>query len=84
MSKKAPVPLSVVYQSAEHEIHDAVMAIIKKYGIPMYLADGIMTSIMLEIREAKASEILGECMQMINSVQDPEERKANDHTEVQS
>lgn len=52
------MPLSIVIMSAKNEIFLTVNEIIQKYRLPASLADGIISSLLSQIRELENAEIL--------------------------
>lgn len=52
------MPLSVAILSAKKEIFQSVNEIVQKYCLPASLADGILSSLLAQIRELENAEIL--------------------------
>ena len=59
-TKLSPLAL----QSARSELIAAVNAIVSKYGVPASLIDGIMSSVLVDIKSQVIAELTGEVTAM--------------------
>lgn len=60
-------PLNIVIQEARNMIVSDINKTISKTGIPPYLLELILTSVLADIREQKSAEIMIDCNRIINA-----------------
>lgn len=58
MDDKVKRPVIIDMESAKGELMNALASIEQKYGLPSYIMEGIITSILADIRSQKSLEIM--------------------------
>ena len=62
-------PLNVVIQEAKNMIVNGIDHTVKATGIPPYLLELILSSVLADMREQKNVELMSDCNKMITSLQ---------------
>lgn len=50
-------PFCIEYEEARTEIFNAISEVSKAHNVPFYLLEGIVESVLVQVREAKRSEM---------------------------
>ena len=62
-------PLNVVIQEARNMVVNGVESTMKTTGIPPYLMEMILASVLADMREKKNIELMSDCNRMISELQ---------------
>ena len=62
-------PLNVVIQEARNMVVNGVESTMKTTGIPPYLMEMILASVLADMREQKNIELMSDCNRMISGLQ---------------